>query len=180
MISTNQPLARRENLFSRWCARAAQYDFHDQWLLPGTLEEVAEVMFDPESMPLWWPAFRSMTLVEPGDENGVGSLYQMQVKGPLPYELALSYRVREKRFPDGYAVDVFGDFEGEGTGTFTQVEGFVRSSFRMRIECRRPLIRFLSAVARPLLALQHRWVIWRGAQRVHQRIRARRQEVLCP
>lgn len=162
------------NWRSSWFKRASRYELHDIWRIVGTLDEVAELMFDTESLPEWCPAFRSVDVVAAGDENRIGRVYDVRVKGPLPYSLKLSYRVRERVYPHYFIVDVTGDFEGEGHGSFQQVGNHVEAKYRLIVTIRRPLIRYLSIAIRPLLVMQHTWLIWRTGRRANQIIQKRR------
>jgi hypothetical protein len=59
-----------------------------------------------------------------------------------------------------------GDFVGEGIWTLTPVGGGTRAVLEWQVEVRKPLVRHLTPLLRPLFAWNHRWAMARGQERI--------------
>ncbi len=67
------------------------YQFITHWRVPGTLNEVADILRKAEDLPRWWPAvYLDVKVLEPGDADGVGKVVDLYTKGWLPLHLALA------------------------------------------------------------------------------------------
>jgi hypothetical protein len=68
-----------------------QYEFATVWRVPGTVDEVTDVLGDATGLPRWWPAvYLAVDLVEAGGPDGVGRTLDLHTKGWLPYTLSPS------------------------------------------------------------------------------------------
>ncbi len=59
-----------------------------------------------------------------------------------------------------------GDFVGEGIWTLTPVPNGTRAVLEWRVEVRKPFVRHLTPLLRPLFAWNHRWAMQRGQERI--------------
>src|SRR4051812_38804692 len=90
------------------------------WRVQGTAQEVAELLGDVEHYPRWWPAvYLDARVLDPGDEQGLGRLVDLKTRGFVPYPLRWRFQVVELR-DDGFAADLWGDFNGRGVWTVEQ------------------------------------------------------------
>src|SRR5215475_215824 len=97
------------------------YHFITSWHVEGTVNEVADVLKKGEDLPRWWPSvYLAVEVLEPGDEDGVGKVVSLYTKGWLPYTLKWQFRVIESRYPYGFTLEAWGDFNGRGIWTFEQ------------------------------------------------------------
>jgi hypothetical protein len=155
---------------------ASEYHFVDRWRVEGDASEVASLVEDGESLPRWWPSvYLDVTVLEPGDEREVGRVLQFHAKGWLPYTLRWKFRVTEKDHPRRFALEAFdGDFEGTGVWTFEQDGPHVNVTFDWRVRSRKPLIRALTPVLRPVFRFNHNWCMRRGEESVRLELARRR------
>jgi len=144
----------------------SHYDFVTRWRVQATCEEVSEVLGDAVDLKRWWPSvYLDVTELTPGDPvTGVGRAIDLYTKGWLPYTLRWSFTVTENRRPHGFTLIPHGDFEGEGVWTFDQDGDWCRLTYEWRVEARKPLLRALSPLLKPLLAANHRWAMARGEE----------------
>jgi hypothetical protein len=141
------------------------YHFVSRWRVRGTVEEVSDVLGDAEGLARWWPSvYLKVETLEPGDERGAGQLVRLHTKGWLPYTLRWEFRTVATDDPHGYEVEAIGDLEGRGRWTFTQDGDFVKATYDWRVRARKPLLRALSFLLKPLFAANHRWAMRRGEQ----------------
>ena len=159
------------------------YHFVTRWRVEGTCEEVAGILADAEGLARWWPAvYLKVETLEPGGEHGVGHRVRAHTKGWLPYTLRWEFRTVASNYPHGSTVEAVGDLEGRGVWTFAQDGAFVNVDYDWRVRGRKPLIRALSFLFKPLFAANHRWAMARGEESLKlelQRRRARTDEELA-
>lgn len=154
---------------------AALYRFVTEWDLVGTAREVADVLADPLELPRWWPSvYLAVAELTPGGEGGVGRRMVLLTKGWLPYTLSWSFRVVESRYPHGFTLEAEGDFEGSGVWSIEERGVWAHVTYDWHIEAKKPLLRFLSPMARPVFAANHRWAMRQGEESLKLELARRR------
>src|SRR4030095_715385 len=97
----------------------SDYHFVDRWRVEGNVKEVADIIEDALSLPVWWPSvYFEVKELEPGGEHGIGKLISLRAGGWLPYTLCINFRTTEVRYPNGFSMVAMGDLEGKGIWTF--------------------------------------------------------------
>src|SRR5262245_36249540 len=120
VLVLTHPTSRRRRIPIRWgCIMPANdYRFVTRWRLPGTVEQISDILGDTDTLIRVWPSLYSKaTVLDPGDENGIGKVLRVETKGHLPYTLRWSFRVTESRHPYGYSIEAWGDMVGSGVWT---------------------------------------------------------------
>ena len=74
--------------------------------------------------------------------------------------------------PNRLVSRITGDFGGEGIWTITGVEGGTRVVLEWTVEVRKPLVRRLTPLLRPIFGWNHRWAMKRGERRIVTMARA--------
>ena len=150
------------------------YAFVTRWRVAGTVAEVHEVLADAASLPRWWPSvYLEVQVLSPGDAAGVGKTVELLTQGWLPYRLRWKFVTTEVR-PDGFTLEASGDFEGRGVWTFVQAGDGVDVTYDWRIQARKPILRSLSWLLKPVFAANHRWAMARGERSLALELRRRR------
>lgn len=135
---------------------ANDYQFVTRWRLPGTVEEVSDLLGDTDILRRIWPSLYSgATVVKPGDEHGVGKVLRLETRGHLPYTLRWSFRVIESRHPYGYTIEAWGDMVGRGIWTFEPDGDSTRVTYDWRVRTEKLLLKWLSPVLKPLFRSNH-------------------------
>jgi hypothetical protein len=151
------------------------YHFVSHWRVEGTVEEVSDILADAEGLARWWRSvYLRVEILEPGDERGVGKLVRVLTKGWLPYTLRWEFRNVESNYPHGSTVEAIGDLEGHGHWTFVQDGAHVNATYDWRVRGRKPLIRALSFLFKPVFAANHRWAMARGEESLKLELLRRR------
>jgi Polyketide cyclase / dehydrase and lipid transport len=151
------------------------YRFVTRWLLPATPREVSDVLGDPTDLPRWWPSvYLEAREIGPGGPDGVGREARLRTRGWLPYTLDWTLRIASRRDPHGFSFEAHGDFEGTGEWRFEPAGAWVDATFEWRIEARKPLLRLLAPVFRPVLEANHRWAMRRGEESIRLELERRR------
>ena len=141
------------------------YHFITCWRVEGSINEVADILKDAESLPRWWPSvYLDVMVIEPGDKDGIGKVVRLYTKGWLPYTLRWQFRVTESRYPNGFSLEAFGDFNGRGVWNFDQDGDFVNVIYDWKITADKPILRALSFMLKPIFAANHRWAMARGEE----------------
>jgi hypothetical protein len=139
-----------------------EYHFITHWRVQATQQEVMEILGDVMSLTRWWPSvYLDVVELEKGNEDGVGKRISLYTKGWLPYTLRWQFVVTEVA-PDGFTLAAEGDFVGRGIWKFAQDGEWVDITYDWKIEARKPLLRRLSFLLKPLFSMNHEWAMKQG------------------
>jgi hypothetical protein len=156
-------------------ATSRDYVFVTQWRLAATIEEVAQVLQDAESLTRWWPSvYLQVRVTREGDARGVGRKVDLVTRGRLPYRLRWSFVVTESRGPHGFSLDASGDLVGRGVWTLTQDGPIANVVYDWRVRADKPLLRYGSPILRPIFEANHRWAMARGEESLKVEVQRRR------
>jgi hypothetical protein len=143
------------------------YRFETQWRAPGRLEEVTEILSDAHGLTRWWPqVYLSVSETEPG-------VFKLRTRGRLPYTLSWSFRMIESRAPYGFTIEAWGDLEGTGVWTFTPDGDETDITYVWTVRARKPLLRGLSFLLKPVFEANHCWAMARGEESLARELRRR-------
>jgi hypothetical protein len=141
------------------------YHLVSHWRVTGSVNEVANILADARALPDWWGSvYQEVELLEDGDVTGVGKLFRVRARGWLPYELRLTFRETEQRYPYGFSVAVSGDLNGRGVWTLSQDGGAVTINFDWTVSADKAILRWFSPLLKPLFVSNHRWTMRRGEE----------------
>jgi len=154
---------------------SSEYHFITHWRVEGTVGEVSDILGDAESLARWWPSvYLDVRVLEPGDAGGIGKVVSLYTKGWLPYTLRWKFRTTESRYPNGFTIEAFGDFEGRGSWTFEQDGAHVNIIYDWKIDARKPLLNALSFLLKPIFEANHLWAMRRGEESLKLELARRR------
>jgi hypothetical protein len=160
---------------------ANEYQFVTRWRLPGTIEQVSDLLGDTETLIRVWPSlYSSATVVEPGDERGVGKVLRVETRGHLPYTLRWSFRVTESRHPYGYTIEAWGDMVGNGVWTLRPDGDDTRVTYVWRVRTEKLLLKWLSPLLKPLFKSNHDRVMAEGEVGLRRELERRRAAQPAP
>jgi len=141
------------------------YHFITQWRMQSTPEEVSDILGNGPDLPRWWPSvYLDVQELEKGNERGIGKVIGLYTKGWLPYTLRWQFRVTEERYPHGFTLQAWGDFDGRGIWTFEQDGPWVIVTYDWKIRADKPLLRDLSFFVKPIFEANHRWAMAKGEE----------------
>ncbi len=146
---------------------AAQYQFVDQWSVAAPLEQVYDVVGNTLDYPSWWgDVFISVE----GDDGPPRPGRQATIvsRGFLPYRLRWQAQIVEASAPHGFSFTMTGDFVGEGSWTFAEVNGVVEATFDFRPRVEKAVVKQLTPVLRPVFRWNHSWAMTRGEHGLRQ------------
>jgi hypothetical protein len=138
------------------------YHFITRWRVAGTIEEIAQILADAQSLARWWPSvYLEVRELEPGDARGLDKVIGLYTKGWLPYTLRWQFRVTEIA-SNGFTLQAEGDFVGRGIWTFEQEGDWAIITYDWKIKADKPLLRYLSFLMKPIFSANHHWAMAQG------------------
>jgi hypothetical protein len=142
-----------------------EYHFITHWRVPGTVNEVADIIADVCGVERWWPSvYLDVQQLKPGNEHGIGGVYRLHTKGWLPYNLRWDLKITESRYPYGSTIVAQGDFNGRGIWTYEQDGSYVNVTYDWKIRADKPLLRYFSFIMKPVFSANHRWAMRKGEE----------------
>jgi hypothetical protein len=134
----------------------SRYRFRDAWVLPASPKAVFDAVVDLAAYPLWWRDVRSVSQVD--DDTA-----ELVCRSRLPYDLTLRmHRDRQDEDSGHVRVRLSGDLEGTLDGELSPAAGGTLLEITQEVEARKPLLRKLDRVARPLFRINHALMMRRG------------------
>ncbi len=143
----------------------AAYSFVDEWHVPAPVEAVYELLSCPRGYPAWWGDVFLHGEGDPGPA-APGKRARLVTRGRLPYRLRWELVCAEACAPRRLVSHIHGDFVGDGIWTLAPAPGGTRVMLEWRVEVRKPLVRRLTPLLRPLFAWNHHWAMARGQERI--------------
>jgi hypothetical protein len=151
----------------------AAYRFLTTWLLGGPVEPVFDAIYDAGTWPEWWRGVRRAELLEEGDADGVGRLWDFTWRSRLPYDLSFRLRVTVVERP--WRMEGAADGELVGTGRWRLYSGAAgtAATYEWDVSTSRAWMNRLAPVARPAFAWNHDTVMSWGGEGLARRLGAR-------
>jgi hypothetical protein len=150
-----------------------EYHFTTHWRVESTIAEITEILSDAPDLARWWPSvYLDVQELSPGDASGVGKAIGLYTKGWLPYTLRWQFRVTEVS-PTGFALEATGHFVGRGEWSFRQEGPTVAITYDWRIRADKPILRYLSAVMKPIFSANHLWAMRMGEESLKRELARR-------
>jgi hypothetical protein len=148
------------------------YHFVTVWSIPGTPEEISEVLGDAPALTRWWPSvYLEVSESAPGDANGVGKVVHLWTKGFLPYTLRWRFTVTESQPPTGFKLEADGDFVGRGIWSLVResspgdpADPLTRVTYDWTVIAEKGVLKNLSSVIKPIFKANHHWAMARGEE----------------
>ena len=156
-------------------APAHHYRIVTRWRLRGKVEETAAIVRDTIALPRWWPAaFLEARMLAPGDRRQVGMTVWLRTKGFLPYCLRFHVVLESVTPPGTCQLRVWGDFEGGCVCEARPKGDDAELVFDWHVAVRKPLVRRLSWLLKPVFVANHLWVMRRGRESLERELLRRR------
>jgi len=150
------------------------FSLRTDWLVSGSIEDVATILSEAERFPDWWPdVYLSVRVVEPGGPDGVGRRVALHTRGWLPYTLRWQGTLVEDRRPHGWTIEATGDLVGRGVWRLEQRGDLAAVRYDWQVAVEKPLLRPLTPILRPVYAANHRWAMARGLEGLNRELARR-------
>jgi hypothetical protein len=133
------------------------------WHVRGRIEDVADILSEPEDFPRWWgEVYLSVTTTNKGDAQSIGQTVAVHSKGWLPYRLNWEGKLVENHRPTSWTVEATGDLVGRGVWTLRQRGDIAEINYDWSVSSNRLLFRVLAPMLRWVMVSNHRWAMTKG------------------
>ena len=148
------------------------YHFVTEWFFDAPVEEVWEVLSDFQSLPQWWPDYKKLEPQDPHRTAEVGAVYDVVVKGSLPYSLRFSLEITKLDPPFLNEHRAAGGLVGTGKWTLVPRDGGTEVKHFWDVGTTNPLLNFFArfSFAERMLAENHTAVMARGYEGLKARL----------
>lgn len=125
------------------------YRFRSEWDIEHELVDVYRALEAFEDYPRWWREVRDVRRA--GEER-----FEVFVRALLPYDLKFDATATHRDLAAGILeIDMAGDLEGFSRWTLRPLGAGTRLTFDEEVIARKPLLRRMAAVARPVFRANH-------------------------
>ena len=135
----------------------AEYRFLTTWLLDAPIERVWEVRYDAARWPSWWRGVERTEILRP-------DLWRSTWRSVLPYSLTFEFEIVRRDPPFALVGRARGELAGTGRWRLYEGPAGTASTWDWEIETTGRWMNTLGALARPVFAWNHDWVMRRGAE----------------
>jgi uncharacterized protein YndB with AHSA1/START domain len=149
---------------------ATRFNLVTEWRLDAPLERVWALLTAVEDWPQWWPAVKSVRLLQPGDADGLGAVRRITWKTALPYDLTFdsrATRIDPLRLIEGRAS---GELDGVGLWTLRREGLATHVRYDWNVEVTKPWMVALAPILRPVFAWNHNKVMGWGEEGIRSRL----------
>ncbi len=144
---------------------SSTYHFITNWQVNASPAAVYDIITNSGQLTRWWPAvYLDLKILENGDKNGVGKFVELYTKGWLPYTLRWKFIVKSTNKPHGLEIEAIGDFVGRGIWSFKENNIGTEITYDWKIEAKKPFLRKLSWLLKPIFAANHLWAMQKGLE----------------
>ena len=143
---------------------ANSFRFVEHWIIPdASPDEVWRVISNARLLPRWWQGvYLEAEVLGDETEPHVGGKARVRARGFLPYRLNFILEATEVVPGRVLETTARGDFEGVWRATLSPHNGGTRVDIDWRVTVRKPIVRLLSPLLKPLFAWNHNWTTPRG------------------
>lgn len=142
------------------------YRFVTRWELQAPIETVWETVSDLTTYTKWFPYFSEVTLITPGDPDGIGRTYRVKVRGKLPYSLSFTLENKRQDPPRFLESKSAGQLEGSGRWELSQSGDITTAMYYWHVRTTRRWMNVTAPALRPLFAWNHHKVMDKGGTRL--------------
>lgn len=133
--------------------RPSRYCFRSAWHVDVHPDALFDVLCDIGSYPRWWRQLRSVERIDDDTASVV-------CRSVLPYSLRLrAERATEDRAAGVLEVRLDGDLHGWSRWTLTPEQGRTALVYEQEVVVRGRVLQWLGLVGRPVLRLNHAWMM---------------------
>ena len=151
----------------------SKYSFVTVWRIQAPLPRVCDVISRCRQWPQWWEGVERVEELDPGDEEGIGSLRRFTWRGRLPYRLVFDIRVTRIVPLTVLEGRASGEVEGVGCWFFSSDGDITEVRYEWRIRTNRLWMNIVAPLAHPLFKWNHDHLMRQGAEGMARLLNAR-------
>jgi hypothetical protein len=159
-----QPLRLTESTPRRKCrvaALVAEYEFLTTWVVDAAVPMVWDVIVHPARWPDWWKGVKRVVEVDPGDDTGLGSVYDHWWQSVIPY--TVDFRTTTTGIDKPHLIEAQAAGKLTGVGRWRFFEGSATAvTYEWRVRTTPAWMNAVAPVARPVFEWNHNVLMRRG------------------
>lgn len=132
------------------------------WTLDASQEEIWKALVESEHWPDWWPTVKRVELLDPGGENGIGSIRRLTWSTALPYDIVFETTTTRVEPMTVIEARARGELDGIGRWTLTPDGDRCAARYDWIVTVTKPWMVRLAFLLRPVFAWNHNQVMERG------------------
>ncbi|MCD6064684.1 MAG: polyketide cyclase [Flavipsychrobacter sp.] len=149
-----------------------KYLFTTTWKIQAPLKQVWDAVYYSEEWPTWWKDFVSVTEIEKGDENSIGSIRVYKLKSPFIYTLSFNLLLIKREDHAYLEGNATGELEGVGAWRFTEHAGITEVTCTWHVATNIKWMNALAFLLKPVFRYNHGIVMKHGARSLAARLNA--------
>lgn len=148
------------------------YHFVTEWLFDFPIKAVWQELGDFRSFPEWWSDWKKLELRGDESEPQVGSIFDCEVKGSLPYTLRYSLEIMVSNPPYLNEHLASGGLVGSGKWVLTEQDGGTQVEHYWHVGTSNPVLNAFGTIpyVRKMMEKNHTEVMERGYQGLKARL----------
>lgn len=148
----------------------SHYLFESEWVVAAPVDEVFDVMVKVDDYASWWSSVRHSSLIEDGDDNGVGAKAMYSIRSPLGYSMDFEMTALEVDRPRRIYSLARGDLVGTGTHIFESRGDHTVVTYLWYVSTTKRWMNVVAPVAKPFFVWAHHHVMREGCAGLAQRL----------
>ncbi len=141
----------------------ALYHFVTFWQVDAPVDPVFDAIVQSERWPEWWRGVTKVVELEPGSEDGLGSLRRYTFRSRLPYALTFDMRAVTIERPTLLVGEASGELAGTGRWRLAERDGGTLVRYDWDVRTTKAWMNALAPLARPLFEINHHAIMgWGG------------------
>lgn len=150
-----------------------EYRFITIWHIEAPLHQVFDAILHSQRWPGWWKGAEKVEQREPGDADGIGSVWRYTWKSRLAYRLIFDARATRIEPLVALEATTSGDLEGQGRWFFYQEGRITTVRYEWHVRTTKYWMNLLAPVARFLFKKNHHALMQHGAEGLARLLNAR-------
>ena len=151
----------------------ADYSFVTHWRIEAPIDRVWDALYRSEDWPTWWRGVLRVQVLQPGDDQGLGTVRRFTWKSVLPYELIFDARTTKIDKPHVLEANAFGELTGTGRWRLEQEASVTHVRYDWNVRTTKPWMNLLAPLLRPAFAWNHDKIMGWGAVGLSRHLGAR-------
>ena len=147
-----------------------RYVLATEWVLAAPIERVWEALVEAESWPRWWRYVEDVSLLTPGEADGIGAIRRFTWSTPLAYRLIFDMTTTRISVPTMLDATASGELQGTGRWRLQREGANTCVVYAWRVVAHKRWLNACAWLLAPLFVWSHDRVMAAGARGLARRL----------
>jgi uncharacterized membrane protein len=143
--------------------KTEQYSFITRWKVAAPIEQVWEAIYQSEQWPEWWKGVKEVSVLQPGNADGIGAVRRYKIQSPFKYLLTFELTLTEYEVQRTLKGDAKGDLVGVGAWHMEEKNGQTEVECHWDVATTKAWMNTFAFILRPAFHYNHTMVMKWGA-----------------